>query len=546
MTSTSPLLHAMREVLASSADPVPELIAAVVPVFAEWCIVDMRGSASARARNDEPVADRVLVAHANERRASMLRQTVAALSPDEHLLDVSRDAWWERRLTSSNGRRSTLSALAERPEPSVAASGSDSPTVADDAWSSIVAAPLVSRGTLLGVLTLGRSRVEFEPAELGVVEEVASKIATAIDLAQEATEVSRANESRDDMIAVLAHDLRTPLSTLSMVTARLRKNPAVVEATTNETQVLSRGVNRIEGILRSLVDCSRLASGKLRLQFEKLDLAPIVAAAVEAARPVAGKRVLDFDQPEGTFEVIGDRGRLRQVLDQLISNGLKYTPDTGAILARISRVGSEIVVSVSDTGVGIAADKLELIFVPSWRVAKEHRVSGQGPRMGLFVSRGLVEAHGGRLWVESMLDHGTTFSFSVPRVDAERDATGMKGSVLVIDDDQMFRDEVSDVLRAEGFSVTRAPRGRAALDYLRTHARPCLILLDLGAPVTDGWELYRELKSDPKLSDIPIVIVSGARVKVAGADGEHVECEVLEKPLRPERLIALAEHHLAS
>ncbi len=489
---------------------------AIVPTFAEWCVLDKRGADSNKTVS-------LVVAHANARDEESFRQALERLAPHERLFAPSLEAFHERRRVLGRSRL---------------------PNGPADEEISVLALPLLSRGRLVGVLTLGRIRA-FEPSDVESAEEIASRCAVAVDLAREAFRVERTRESRDDMVSVLAHDLRTPLSTLSMVTSRLKKNPAVIEAATSETQVLTRSVARIEGLLRSLVDCTRLESGKLRMQAERCELAAIVATAVEAIRATAGERIVHFERPDNaSFDVIGDAARLRQVVEQLLSNAVKFTPDRGSVIARIEKSAHEVIVSVSDSGFGISPDRTDAIFVPSWDVPAEERASGQGPRLGLYVARGVVEAQGGRLRVESVLGQGSSFSFSLPRADADANADAAQAvrPILVVDDDADFRHAVADWLRGNGFAVVGAPHGRAGLDYLRTHELPALVLLDLTMPVMDGWELFRTIKADPALAAVPIVVVSGLS-RTPGERAMIEGVEYLEKPLRPERLVELAGAH---
>ena len=240
------VLTQLRAILSEpwSSDQIMEAVArAIVPGFATWCLLDTRGADGRKSAS-------VTVAHANPRDEETLRQAVERLAPNERLIDASLEAFHERRPI----QRLSRVRLGKGPTESTTEC-------------SVLALPLLSRGRLVGVLTLGRDRT-FDPPDVDDAEEIASRCAVAIDLAGESSRVERMRESRDDMVSVLAHDLRTPLSTLSMVTSRLKKNSAVLEAATSETQVLTRSVARIEGLLRSLVDCTRLESGKIRMQAE--------------------------------------------------------------------------------------------------------------------------------------------------------------------------------------------------------------------------------------------------------------------------------------
>jgi signal transduction histidine kinase len=415
MTNALRILSALRAITneeSSTEVMLRALVQATVPAFADWCVLDTRRSGL------DPSLHFVL-AHVDPKQAAVLERAASKLGPGEHLFGDADEAERERRPILRPDD------VASSRDGEVAAPSSATSVTAAAAKSSNVSAtlsiPLLSRGEVRGTVSFGRSCQHFADDEVELALEIAARVASSVDVAHERMRADATRASRDDMLSVLVHDLRTPLSTLGMVAARLRKNQAVRAAAQGETEVLTRTVTRVDTFLRNLVDCGRLDSGTLRIESRRVDVAAIVSSVVDAARPMATGRVIEFERPaptEPACEIIGDSARIKQVVDRLVHNAMRFAGDGGAVLVRVTQSGGEVVVSVSDSGNGIPRERLSEIFVPSWTLPAKDRLTQKGPRLGLFVSRGLVEAHGGRLWAESAPGHGSTFTFAIPSAEA--------------------------------------------------------------------------------------------------------------------------------
>jgi CheY-like chemotaxis protein len=253
-----------------------------------------------------------------------------------------------------------------------------------------------------------------------------------------------------------------------------------------------------------------------------------------------------LDDAARELDVLCDRERILQVLSNLIGHAVRSTPASGRITVRLRVVDGEATVAVSDTGRGVSAAELPGLFDgfrKSTPPAHEHK---EDAGIGLYIARGLVEAHGGRMWVQSEPERGSTFHFTLRSSDPppQSPENASLHPILLVDDDLAFRRELQEILRERGYSVVTADNGWQAWSYLQVNAPPSLILLDLMMPVMDGWELHAAIKSHPILASVPTVIVSCLdryRIEPSLADAQGY----IEKPIRTAQLFDVVQRHVA-
>lgn len=279
---------------------------------------------------------------------------------------------------------------------------------------SLVLLPLVARGHQVGALavaTLEGVR-RFRPYDRSFFEELAARAALTLDNALLYGAASRAVADRDEVAGIVAHDLRGPLNVIvSAMQLLLKDHPQ--EASVGKVRVALRSANRMKRLIDDLLDMTRLEGGKLVVRREVLSLAAVVREVGEAQLPAFAKegRSLTLELGEGDLWVRGDADRLVQVLENLLSNALKFTPPGGSItLATRQELGCALV-SVSDTGVGIPRENLRHVFNRFWQASRTDR---RGAGLGLAIAEGLVLAHEGRIWAESTPGAGTTIRFLLP------------------------------------------------------------------------------------------------------------------------------------
>ncbi len=214
--------------------------------------------------------------------------------------------------------------------------------------------------------------------------------------------------SRETVLGVVAHDLRNPLGTITMATALIRRRPDDL----HRLDLIDRAARRMQHLIRDLVDASVLdADGSLSMVLADVPVASLVADAIVAAKLEADSRSITISpDPIATLLVRCDRERMLQVLANLLGNAVKFTPEGGHISVRAMRVDSFVRIEVADTGPGIKQEHQASVFERHW----SGRTAGAGAGLGLFIARGIVRGHGGRIWLHSEPGRGTTFFLTVP------------------------------------------------------------------------------------------------------------------------------------
>ena len=214
-----------------------------------------------------------------------------------------------------------------------------------------------------------------------------------------------------DFLAMVTHELRSPLASLKGFAQLLRRRRTYDE---HAVEVILTQATRLERLIGDLLDVSRIEAGQLELRRAPVNLVEVVHAAAARAQALTRMHAVRVEAPERPLVGRWDRGRLEQVLDNLLSNAIKYSPDGGKIVIAVEDRGGDVRVSVSDQGMGLAPDQLGRLFQRFFRTAQARASGAQGLGLGLYISKSLVEAHGGRIWAVSEPGRGSTFTFALP------------------------------------------------------------------------------------------------------------------------------------
>lgn len=293
------------------------------------------------------------------------------------------------------------------------------PRVSDKAWAkregmtAFAGYPLLLEGRLVGVVALFARRA-LESTTLGALASIADQVAVAIDRDAVERAIRGAIRARETLLAIVSHDLRDPLGTIGMSSILLQQTLPEADARSHKiVGTLNRAASRMTRMIGDLLDFASIDAGQLAIERSALSANDLVREAVDSHQSLAEKESLtlkariDAHQPV----VRADRERILQVFANLIGNAIKFTPAGGVISIGCAVAGTEIVFSVADTGPGIREDVLPYVFDP-YRQAKE--TARQGLGLGLFIAKGIVQAHAGRVWAESRLGHGAKFLFTLP------------------------------------------------------------------------------------------------------------------------------------
>jgi signal transduction histidine kinase len=284
---------------------------------------------------------------------------------------------------------------------------------------SMMVVPLIRRGMPLGTITLvaGESRRPYDERDVALAEEMARRVAIALDDEARAIRMERAIRDRQEVLALVAHDLRAPLSALSIASSvLLRRTPDSDRRSSRKfLEIISRSLRQMDHLVAGLLDTASLDSGHFTIRKEWHPVSSIVEDALEMQALAASQKalVLQADRPEEVMHVYCDRDRIMQVLINLLGNAIKFTPSGGLVKIVWRRLAGELLVSVVDTGCGIAPAHLTRVFERYWEAGSRH-YGARGTGLGLYISRGIIEAHGGKIWVESDVGKGSRFSFTVP------------------------------------------------------------------------------------------------------------------------------------
>jgi signal transduction histidine kinase len=287
----------------------------------------------------------------------------------------------------------------------------------------IVVVPLVSRGETLGVVAaIARADHPFTNEDVALFAELARAGSLAIDNARLYLESQQALRAREEVLAIVSHDLRNPLNAVKLGASLLAHSKEISGEDREQLEIIDISANRMADLIADLLDVTRLEGGK-RLPIEPghVEIEPLFGEAHELFRSqaAASQINLDYEIEGATPAIFADRHRVMQVLSNLIGNALKFTPAQGFIFFRAKPHQDEhVLFSVTDSGPGIPKENLKDIFNPYWQAKRAERM---GAGLGLPIARGIVESHGGKIWVESEPGKGTTFFFTLP---ADRGAAG--------------------------------------------------------------------------------------------------------------------------
>ena len=366
-----------------------------------------------------------------------------------------------------------------------------------------------------------------------------------------------ADRNKNQFLATLAHELRNPLSPIRNAAALLGANSdGNTERQARAREVITRQVDHLAHLVDDLLDVARISEGKIVLRTEEVDLGAVVAQAIETAGPLIAARGhhLDVQQPEQQVWVMGDPVRLAQSVGNLLHNAAKFTPKGGELSVRVSLLENERVqIAVRDNGIGIAEDNLPRIFGMFAQVDVPPDRAPEGLGIGLSLVSHLIELHGGHLSAQSPgIGMGSTFAVDLPLLRVSADTSGLdhceaskqggSGMRVLLVDDNVDAMEMMGFLLAEMGYETCTTSDAAEIEGLALRHKPQVIVLDIGLPGIDGYEVARRIKKNPALAHIRLVAHTGygspedrRRAMEAGFDAHLVkpaELPDLEKALK--------------
>ena len=523
-----------------------------VPFFADWCAVDIV--------DEHGLLERVVVAHADSGKAGLAREVAHRWRPEPS--DRMGPGW-----VAAAGKSEIVEDVGKEDIGSWVREDEQRRMLLELGFTSYLCVPVMSRARRArAVLTFGTGRPEprYQSLDLRVAEDLAHRTAIALENAMLYRAAVEADHRKDDFLAVLSHELRTPLNAIVGWSHLLQEGTAGPDLVRQAAETIHRNAQVQARLISDILDISRISAGKMRLDIRPVELPAVIEAAVDTVKLAAeGKGVrLEMILDPKASPVSGDANRLQQIVWNLVSNAIKFVPEsTGRVQVRLETMDPHVRLTVEDNGPGIDPAFLPYVFEPFRQEESGGNRRSQGLGLGLTIVRKLAELHGGTVEAENHPDRkGARFTVQFPRRGMARAATMLEPSepppqmeqplwldtapslggirVLVVDDHEDARQMVKALLERCGATVTVAASAGEALALVPSE-KPDVVLSDVEMPEESGYDLLRRLRSLPSSAggETPAVALTAYasahdRVKLLRAGFQmHVP-----KPVQPAEL----------
>jgi signal transduction histidine kinase/CheY-like chemotaxis protein len=431
-------------------------------------------------------------------------------------------------------------------------------------YRSLLAIPLIREGRVMGGLSVYRRQAgSFSTEMMNLLQTFATQSILAIqnarlfrEIEDKSSQLEDANRYKSEFVANMSHELRTPLNAIIGYSEMLEEEAADLDQKSfiPDLQKINGAGKHLMSLINNVLDLSKIEAGKMELYLERFPVSPMLEDLASTMTPLVEKNRnrLEIHCPAEMETMFADARRVRQVLLNLLSNACKFTED-GVISLEAEKLGGLVCFRVRDTGIGMTREQIDRLFQAFMQADASVTRKYGGTGLGLVISKRFCQMMGGDLTVQSEHGKGSTFLVTLPEEVTEsrpelamfadvrleptaRGATDDGGIVLVIDDDRSARDLMVRFISKEGARVVTAWGGEEGLRLAR-ELHPSIITLDVLMPGMDGWAVLRELKSDPELTSIPVVMITMEE------DRSHSQSlgasDLLIKPIQKDKLMAV-------
>ncbi|MEH2086228.1 PAS domain-containing hybrid sensor histidine kinase/response regulator [Nostoc sp.] len=542
----SNFLAEASSVLASSLDyrtTLTSVAQLAVPTLADWCIVDV-------IENNLPLFTNPVIVASEPAKDTLIREL-------QQRYPISVDADYGPAKVLRTGKPELVTNILESSLQKKSSNEEHFSLLRQLQVKSQIVVPLLVRERKLGTILFASAQPgrHYTTVDLEMAEELAQRAAFAIENAQLYQQAQEANRIKEEFLAIVSHELRTPLNSMLgwVQVIRIRKWDEAITSKALET--IERNAKLQRKLIEDILDISRIVQGKIRLNICKVDLVPIIQAAIEIVHPTSEIKDIQvkFNLDSSVGEVMGDAERLQQVVWNLLSNAVKFTPSGGQVEVHLEQVNSNVQITVSDTGKGISTDFLPYIFERFRQADSTTTRADNGLGLGLAIVHHLVEMHSGTVYAVSEGEGtGAKFTVLLPLVEPQPEQLIKESKVkvdnlsilnglqiLVVDDNADTRELIAFVLEQSGGQVRAVSSVGEALEALE-RLKPDVLVSDIGMPDEDGYSLIRKVRAQEAEQEEKILAVA---LTAFARDEEHrlalqAGFQVhVSKPIEPEKLV---------
>ena len=482
----------------------------IVTALADWCVIDLI---------EEGEVVRIAASCADPSKAELMERLKTEFAPSKHEIGLGR------RVIETN--EPLLIARSDEESSALLRRSAAAQVFEALGCESLMIVPLTAAGHTFGALSIVSANPArtFDEEDLAVAVELGRRAGYAIDHARLYRQSTAANRAKDEFLATLSHELRTPMTAALGWASMLRLPDTPQETFKLAVETIDRSIRAQAKLIDDIFDVSRIVSGKLQLQIAPVDLTRVIHAAVETIEPSINAKSLRLElvHDDGESLLLGDAARLQQVIWNLLSNAVKFTPAGGTVRVEVKRAANdEIQIAVHDNGQGIPKRLLPVIFERFRQGDSSTTRAYGGLGLGLAIVKNLVELHGGSVSAASEGEgRGSVFTVRLPlsRAQSQRgvapanvdaSAVSLAGiDVLVVEDDDDTRVMLAKALEQHGASVVAVDSAPAALDALRRRP-PHVLVSDIAMPGEDGYSLMTKIRGGAVEScrDLPAIAIS--------------------------------------